>query len=204
MKHITTISLFLVLVSSNAKASLFNAFFDTFNNPTLNVVSSFNEIQDSGPVVSGSTTYDSITGSGTFDLLAALELIEGTQIHGVAITANTNGSLHLDGLVTFDMQPSTDYQFFGDISVDYNYDEDIDVTIFTYSPIVFSGSGIEGLLMDSGPFVGSFLDFEVTSTLLAFVDNPYPVYAPVPIPTTAWLFGSGLLGLIGIARRKKA
>jgi hypothetical protein len=27
--------------------------------------------------------------------------------------------------------------------------------------------------------------------------------APVPIPAAAWLFGSGLLGLIGIARRKK-
>jgi hypothetical protein len=26
----------------------------------------------------------------------------------------------------------------------------------------------------------------------------------VPIPATAWLFGSGLLGLVGIARRKKA
>ena len=28
--------------------------------------------------------------------------------------------------------------------------------------------------------------------------------APVPIPTAAWLFGSGLLGMIGVARRKKA
>lgn len=27
---------------------------------------------------------------------------------------------------------------------------------------------------------------------------------PVPVPATAWLFGSGLLGLVGIARRKKA
>jgi hypothetical protein len=28
--------------------------------------------------------------------------------------------------------------------------------------------------------------------------------SPVPIPSAVWLFGSGLLGLIGIARRKKA
>ena len=28
--------------------------------------------------------------------------------------------------------------------------------------------------------------------------------SPVPIPSTVWLLGSGLLGLIGIARRKKA
>lgn len=26
---------------------------------------------------------------------------------------------------------------------------------------------------------------------------------PVPVPSAAWLFGSGLIGLIGIARRKK-
>jgi hypothetical protein len=29
-------------------------------------------------------------------------------------------------------------------------------------------------------------------------------FTPVPIPAAAWLFGSGLLGLIGISRRKKA
>lgn len=26
--------------------------------------------------------------------------------------------------------------------------------------------------------------------------------APVPVPAAAWLLGSGLLGLIGVARRK--
>lgn len=29
------------------------------------------------------------------------------------------------------------------------------------------------------------------------------VYTPVPVPAAVWLFGSGLLGLVGIARRKK-
>jgi hypothetical protein len=28
--------------------------------------------------------------------------------------------------------------------------------------------------------------------------------SPVPIPAAVWLFGSGLLGLVGMARRKKA
>ena len=28
--------------------------------------------------------------------------------------------------------------------------------------------------------------------------------SPVPLPPALWLFGSGLLGLIGIARRRKA
>lgn len=30
-----------------------------------------------------------------------------------------------------------------------------------------------------------------------------PPHAAVPVPAAAWLFGSGLLGLVGIARRKK-
>jgi hypothetical protein len=28
--------------------------------------------------------------------------------------------------------------------------------------------------------------------------------SPIPIPSAVWLFGTGLIGLIGIARRKKA
>lgn len=32
----------------------------------------------------------------------------------------------------------------------------------------------------------------------------WTVSAEVPIPAAAWLFGSGLIGLLGIARRKKA
>jgi hypothetical protein len=39
--------------------------------------------------------------------------------------------------------------------------------------------------------------------LLSHTEIP-ALTAPVPIPPTVWLFGSGLLGLVGIARRKKA
>ena len=35
-------------------------------------------------------------------------------------------------------------------------------------------------------------------------DVGVPAVWPTPIPATVWLFGSGLLGLIGISRRKKA
>jgi hypothetical protein len=45
----------------------------------------------------------------------------------------------------------------------------------------------------SSVFVYSTLKFVGVSTV-----------NPVPIPASVWLFGSGLLGLIGIARRKKA
>ena len=37
-----------------------------------------------------------------------------------------------------------------------------------------------------------------------FATSHISVYGVVPIPAAVWLFGSGLLGLIGIARRKKS
>jgi len=49
-------------------------------------------------------------------------------------------------------------------------------------------------------FVSTY-DSPVQTELL--VSNVIPAPAPVPVPAAAWLFGSGLLVLIGAARRKK-
>jgi hypothetical protein len=38
----------------------------------------------------------------------------------------------------------------------------------------------------------------------AYFDNVSVTVEAVPVPAAVWLFGSGLIGLIGIARRKKA
>ena len=38
----------------------------------------------------------------------------------------------------------------------------------------------------------------------AYFDNVSMTVNEVPVPAAVWLFGSGLLGLIGVARRKKA
>lgn len=54
-------------------------------------------------------------------------------------------------------------------------------------------NGIRGFGMVDGPFQGFSANFDL---------SPSP--APVPLPAAVWLFGSGLLGLVGIARRRKA
>ncbi|BAV33870.1 hypothetical protein SCL_1565 [Sulfuricaulis limicola] len=52
----------------------------------------------------------------------------------------------------------------------------------------WDGDGIAGGGMIDGPFQGFNANFNVNA---------------VPVPATVWLFGSGLLGLVGMARRKK-
>lgn len=61
------------------------------------------------------------------------------------------------------------------------------------------GDGVMGIPMAAnGPFAGFNANFQATMGGIADVSD-----IPVPIPAAVWLFGSGLLGLVGIARRKK-
>jgi len=54
-------------------------------------------------------------------------------------------------------------------------------------------TGIPG--MENGPFPGFNAAFDLTGAGLV---------SAVPVPAAIWLFGSGLVGLVGVARRKKA
>jgi hypothetical protein len=55
------------------------------------------------------------------------------------------------------------------------------------------GDGTPGTALTSGPFPGFTMAIEGIATLA-------PV--PVPVPAAMWLFGSGLLGLFGVAKRR--
>ena len=59
---------------------------------------------------------------------------------------------------------------------------------YQLTSIDWDGNGIAGAAMIDGPFQGFNANFNVNA---------------VPVPAAVWLFGSGLLGLIGVARRKK-
>ena len=78
--------------------------------------------------------------------------------------------------------------------------------------IVFTGPALGGLASTSEIFSFSVANLTPSSAIL----NPADMEAwtattsftssatLVPVPAAVWLFGSGLLGLVGIARRKKA
>ena len=69
---------------------------------------------------------------------------------------------------------------------------------FDLSPYVVSGTEVLqlGLQFELYDMSGSLLNSTATVSNLALTQV-------VPIPAAVWLFGSGLLGLIGVARRKK-
>jgi len=60
--------------------------------------------------------------------------------------------------------------------------------------------GIGGSPIDHGVFQGYSANFDITSITTGSIS---PI-STVPVPAAAWLFGSGLIGLVGLARRKKA
>jgi hypothetical protein len=59
-------------------------------------------------------------------------------------------------------------------------------------------------VIDSVPFTRLFIEWNDAGYVVGFDYLQYTDTAVVPVPAAAWLFGSGLIGLIGIARRIQA
>ena len=77
-----------------------------------------------------------------------------------------------------------------------------------------SGSGSALSAAGAGTWTGNVVNYgNVGAAWAAFDGTPYTekfnvtlngTAAVVPVPAAVWLFGSGLLGLVGVARRKKS
>jgi hypothetical protein len=67
-----------------------------------------------------------------------------------------------------------------------------------------NGDGTYNVILVSASNVGDAWGSQFATVPYAETWNVHIAPAPVPIPAAAWLFGSSLIGLVGIARRKKS
>lgn len=172
IKYITGITLF---VCSNASQAM-----------TVWVVESgqgaFSNLQDTLTLSAGTTT--------TLDLYYD---VEGDTSYGYDFSLDITGvgSISNVGGGDSDLGNSTASgwrQFGGDLF------GEIGSSVLAFSFDFIAGSGVS--LLASGSYTdSSFLDAPIMPSTVATV-------SAVPVPAAVWLFGSGLLGLIGVAKRK--
>ena len=124
---------------------------------------------------------DIITTPGLYDI----DTVEGGMITGIEVGAGQwFGHFLYDWGVVFD----TDLVLVWDAT--YQLDGSIElISTDVISDLFPTGSGAPGHPTIDGATVGFSYSFDLLLT-------------PVPVPATVWLFGSGLIGLIGFARRK--
>jgi hypothetical protein len=163
------------------------------------------------------TISDSTTVSGNIDFkvetLAPLNGIAGTSGFGVdQFGFNTNnaltsgnfvlpanwtyaGSGQMDGFGLFNLQADTNGAGNRLATLNFSVTGVTGDTVYDYV-MLSSGNAGQGNTFFAAHVAGFDAGGGVTSAYFAGS-------APVPLPAAAWLFGSGLLGLLGVARRRQ-
>jgi hypothetical protein len=88
----------------------------------------------------------------------------------------------------------------------HNQTTGVDTTVWD---VTIVAEGTLGAVYHSNSFAGYAYLLRADGTrTLDFIAPSHSIYVatalPAPVPAAVWLFGSGLLGLVGLARRKIA
>ncbi len=164
----------------------------TFYNPLI--VSNFLDIDyvastDTFTAYGYTTSVDGVsTGGGSFTLDAIIDDFGILNSGSVTVTNGASETL-ISGLLT-----------------DFGFDLGSEVFEFTFAPD--DGTLLDDFLLYPKGGVAIFNTGFNDTFSADFSDstgfNGKSDVAPVPVPAALWLFGTGLLGLVGLARRRQA
>jgi hypothetical protein len=148
-----------------------------------------NHIIATAPSVFGVPATFFIDGGGGGTLVDNETSTAGHWTMTVPLYADWNGLIHDLGNITLSTDNSISYW----VNPGFPIEQTATGNIMNYQTgdAVFVGQ----TTVQSGPFVGLRISLE-------FLGNDPPV--PVPVPAAIWFFGSGLLSLVGIAKKAKA
>jgi hypothetical protein len=135
-------------------------------------------------------------GFASTDALTDLDILVD-NFSGQALTFSFDFSAMTDA-ITSTVFPGT----FSDASATINMLDDLGFVNILADSYATDGNPATGMGDVIGSFVFVLQDGEF-NLISGFVDS-FGSAEAVPVPAAVWLFGSGLLGLIGIARRKQA
>jgi hypothetical protein len=122
--------------------------------------------------------------------------------------AINSGSLGVGSVITGGDIPASDNATFGSVSMPLGASPlatttwnttDIGLVALGTNPsgtLPLSDDGIAGSPMATSPFPAFNMNYDFTSLQVT------SIVSTVPVPAAVWLFGSGLLGLIGVAKRR--
>lgn len=114
-----------------------------------------------------------------------IAMADGSDFNDIGFYSSSGG---FPSLILFDLLLDGSSVFTGSTSV----------TNDSFYYIGFSGGGFDTVLVRDNWGGGSFYSGTENGLTLDAIET-----SAVPIPTAVWLFGSGLIGLIGISRCKK-
>jgi len=163
--------------------------------------------------INGSIEFDFEAGIGSANFDQAIMPFFGNffSFHDITLTGNADGTIDVNGLMDWATTTNFQVSFTWEIVELIGFSDPIGGTSDLGMRVVTldgDGDGIKGNAMVNGPFPGFSMALDgmwVGMDLYGLWEPPQPYHpSPVPVPAAMWLFGSGLIGLVGFARRKKA
>lgn len=160
-----------------------------------------NDVNSDGSVIVGENI-----NIGSFE--AVNTSADGVYVTDALLNFNTAlNTIKIDGTIS-DLGINSSITLLSGSFQSWNYDP-------SGSIVNFNGGGVDtkhddlldalGIPLDTQfEFFAFTLGFDTTADSATAISTDIINTSVVPVPAAVWLFGSGLLGLIGMARRKKA